>query len=420
MSAVTTTLPVDVYQQLLKDFSDMTATSFQGKLNEYAASGVPIVATTDDFFPELFEALDLPFYFVVREGLVQGFHAGKGPECVDGYDEFGGSSSLCSLQKAAAYLLLQGKLVKPSAIIMSSTGCDGQSAVNELMSNYEPWTAVPKISVDASFVKDDTGMEYLGMQWLNCVEFLEKTTGRKLDFDKLKQICLESNKQSQLCFDFQELRRTVPSPIRADWGFFAYMMCRWTACGKPEATAWMERLYNATEDRVRKGLGIDGVTEKIRYAWFDILPSWGAKLFPYLEKEFGAVNMMDLYGYCAPWPLIDTTSLETIFVSFAKRFLIGNPMARQMFATSAVYATDAVNIAKNFKCDAFIMPSHVGHKDSAASHRIVKDMLQKIGIPFCVVNCDVFDERYMTPEAVCQKLATFFEVTGLTDDKTGA
>jgi benzoyl-CoA reductase subunit B len=406
--------PVDVYNQLKADFASMTARSYQAKLFDYVKEGIPVVASNDDFFPELFTALDLPYYFLVRQGLEFGFHVGKGPECVDGYNELGGSSSLCSLQKAAAYLLMTGKLPKPSAIITTSTSCDGQTAVNELMFNYEPWAGVPRISVDASFEKDESSMEYLGRQWMRVIPFLEKAAGRKLDFDRLKEVCEESNRQSLLCFDFQELRRAKPSPVRADWGFLAYMMTRWTACGLPDGTAWVQRLFDATVERVKNGLGIDGVTEKIRYAWFDILPCWSDKLFPRLEKDYGAVNMMDLYGYTAPWPVIDTSSLETIFTSFAKRFLIGNPMTRQIFALSSVYGGDAVNIAKNFKCNAMIMPSHVGHKDGSASHKIVKDMFRQIGVPFLVVGCDVFDERYMPADVVYQKIATFFETSGLT------
>jgi len=61
-----------------------------------------------------------------------------------------------------------------------------------------------------------------------------------------------------------------------------------------------------------------------------------------------------------------------------------------------------------------IMPSHVGHKDGLAAHKIVKDMFREIGIPFLVVGCDVFDERYMSPDVVFEKIITFFETAGLT------
>lgn len=408
--------PVDVYKQLKLDFANLSANSFQGKMTEYVKAGTPIVACNDDFFPELFAALDLPYYFTVRQGLEGAFHVGKGPEAVDGYNELGGAGTLCSLQKAAAYLLAKGLLPKPAAIVMTFTSCDGQTALNEQMSNYKSWVAAPKLSMDASFEKDEASMVYLGKQWMEVIPFLEKATGRKLDWDRFKEVCEESNKQCELMFEFQELRRVRPSPIRAEWGFIAYMGARWAACGKSEGTAWLERLLAATEQRVKDKKGIDGVTEKIRYSWFDILPCWSDKLFPRLEQTFGAVNLVDLFGYNAPWPVIDTSTKESIFTSLAKRFLIGNPMTRQIFALSSVYGGDAVHIAKTFKCDAMIMPSHVGHKDGAASHKIVKDMFRDLGIPFLVVGCDVFDERYMTPDVVFDKIAAFFEASGLANE----
>jgi hypothetical protein len=91
-------------------------------------------------------------------------------------------------------------------------------------------------------------------------------------------------------------------------------------------------------------------------------------------------------------------------------------MTRQIFSLSSVYAGDAAHIAKNFRCDAMIMPSHVGHKDGAASHKIVKDMFRDLGLPFLVVGCDVFDERYMTPDVVFDKIAAFFEASGLANE----
>jgi hypothetical protein len=41
-------------------------------------------------------------------------------------------------------------------------------------------------------------------------------------------------------------------------------------------------------------------------------------------------------------------------------------------------------------------------------------MLRQIGVPFLIVGCDLFDERYMPADAVYQKIATFFETSGLT------
>ena len=88
---------------------------------------------------------------------------------------------------------MKGMLPKPTAILMASTSCDAQTAVNELMSNYRPWADVPRISVDASFEKDEASMAYLGRQLMDCIPFIEKATRRKLDLDRLRDVCEESN-----------------------------------------------------------------------------------------------------------------------------------------------------------------------------------------------------------------------------------
>ncbi len=94
MNIVNNDVVVDVYTQLKLDFAALTAKSFQARLNAFVENKTPIVACNDDFFPELFTAMELPYYFSVRQGLEGAFHIGKGPKAVDGYSELGGSSSL--------------------------------------------------------------------------------------------------------------------------------------------------------------------------------------------------------------------------------------------------------------------------------------------------------------------------------------
>ena len=94
MNTINNDVVVDVYTQLKLDFAALTAKSFQARLNEFVENQTPIVACNDDFFPELFTAMELPSYFSVRQGLEGAFHIGKGPEAVDGYSELGGSNSL--------------------------------------------------------------------------------------------------------------------------------------------------------------------------------------------------------------------------------------------------------------------------------------------------------------------------------------
>ena len=59
-------------------------------------------------------------------------------------------------------------------------------------------TKNPRISVDASFEKDEASMAYLGRLWMDCIPFIEKATWRKLDLDRLRDVCEESNKQCGL------------------------------------------------------------------------------------------------------------------------------------------------------------------------------------------------------------------------------
>ena len=158
--------------------------------------------------------------------------------------------------------------------------------------------------------------------------------------------------------------------------------------------------------------GIEGVNEKIRFLWYDVQPSWGAKLFPRLQKELGAVCLMNYYSF-ANWTPIDTSSMESMLTSVARKYLMGTPMTRQAMHSADVYCEDIIRICKDFKCDAMIMPCHVGHRDTNAYHKLAKDACRENGIPFLFLGCDVWDERYMTPAVVFDRIATFFSAIGL-------
>jgi LmbE family N-acetylglucosaminyl deacetylase len=102
-----------------------------------------------------------------------------------------------------------------------------------------------------------------------------------------------------------------------------------------------------------------------------------------------------------------------MFTSFGKRFLLEDPMNRQALHTTDLFCSDILQIVKDFKCDAVIMPAHIGHRDTNSRLKIVRDLCREKGIPCLVLGIDIWDKRYMTPEVAFDRIATFFQSTGL-------
>jgi benzoyl-CoA reductase subunit B len=405
----------EILDQLNKEaneyFNDLTIYG----VNDNARKNRPFIIASDDVLPEISVAMDLSIGIMT----VAGAMGTGGPEAADRIDkatELGVENRLCASVKMAAYYLRAGILPVPDMIITTNSPCDAVDMLGQMMDSYKPWAKVPTFRLDAPHGRDASDFEYFGKQLKEMALMIEKVTGRKLDMKKFIEVAEESNKQAKLIMEFQELKRAVPCPVDPDMARKGWEIARWVAGTDPEvfwkATDWIKRLIEVTERRVKEKKGIDGVDEKIRFLWYDVSPSWSAKLFPRLQNELGAVCMMNYYSF-ANWTPIDTSSMDSMLKSVAEKYLMGTPMTRQAMHTADVYCDDVVRICKDFKCDAMIMPCHVGHRDTNAYFKLVKDTCRENNIPFLFLGCDVWDERYMTPDVVFDRMKTFFESIGL-------
>jgi benzoyl-CoA reductase/2-hydroxyglutaryl-CoA dehydratase subunit BcrC/BadD/HgdB len=405
-----------VFDQLNKDFGAVIESDGL-TIADAVQNGKPLLGFFTQGTPEIFSALDIPRWFAaaIQTMALRGEGA---PKVIDFPTQLGLTTFMCSFVKAGVFLLQTGNFPAPTMLIGATEPCDGNLALWQMASEYQPWATIPKFLIDIPYGmdkldNDDARVKYLAEQIKASTSFMEEHCGWKMDIDHLKEICEESNRACQLCWEFQELRRAVPTPVSSAWGQTAYVLNRVLACGKPESTEFMQRLVDATEKRVKEKKGINGVTEKIRLLWYDLAPTWGHKLFPRLEKDFGAVVLMELLGWHPQMATIDTSTEETIYESLAKRYSVGSPMLRQGMVSLDTYCNDLVRIVNDFKIDAVILPGHVGHKNTNAVVKICSDVCREIGVPSLFLGCDAYDERYMTADEVYEKISRFFYATNL-------
>lgn len=392
--------------------ADMLALKYNRKLTDAIKNGEPILGSLSLYMPEVWSAMDIASWYGASI-LGTALRTEEASKYLDASAQMGLGSFMCSLVRVGVYLLEAGLIPKPTMLAVATTGCDAWVMLAQMMMHHKPWAKVPKFNMDAPYGKSDEDMDYFAKQLRELIPFIEKYCGRKLDWDHLREVCEDANKAYQLMWEFQELKRSVPSPVDWPWGSMAFRVARIWAPGQPAATEWMRRLVEAAEKRVKEGKGIDGVTERIRLLWFDVLPIWAYKLFPRLEQEFGAVSVMDMQAFNPPYTIIDTSSEMSMLRSFARRHLNDNPMIRQVMATMDMYCGDIVRIVKDFKIDVVILPLHTGHKDINAAAKIVSDLCRDIGVPFLSLGCDLFDEQYMTVDEVMEKISRFFHAMGL-------
>ena len=401
---------INVYSQL-----QMLAGKALGGLclDPQNASPGPFVLGNGDFFIEIPVAYGCSYSDITLTG-ANGTAMPDASDLIDKAIETGVESRMCTAIKVACYYLEAGLVRKPDLIITSNSCCDAMDTLGNLLNGYKPWADVPKFIMDAPHSFDEESYKYMGKQLRHAVTFMEDVFGRKMDWDRLREVCVLSNKQDQLLLEFQELKKAVPCPANPDLSRLGFAYDRWTGERvSPQITDWLEQLVSATEERVKAKLGIEGVNEKVRFLWQDLAGSWPpGTLWPRLQQELGAIAIMDYMSYCTLTP-IDLTSEETMFTSFGKRFLLEDPMNRQALHTTDFFCNDILQIVKDFKCDAVIMPAHIGHRDTNSRLKIVRDMCREKDIPCLVLGIDIWDKRYMPPDVVFERISTFFQTTGL-------
>ncbi len=374
----------------------------------------PFIAAYFCTAPELYSAMDLPWFMIMETP----FLAASAPYLLDdlqGAEEIGLGTDLCSAIRLPMYYIESGLMPVPSAVIGLLSPCDGTTMLQQVLQHNKAWKDVPLFSPDPPYTSDERAIKYFAEELWKMVSFIEEHTGHKMDVDRLREVCEESNKIYALWQEYNELRRAVPCPHGWEIGgaqAFAISQC--FVAGDPRCTDWFRQLVECGEMRVKEGRGAnDSVPERIRMLWFDIMPyGWVFEFMPWLEQEWGAILVMDMFSNF-PYSFIDTTSEESMFHDLAKRNLMDVPMIRQARGTAENFSSDIVRMVKDYKLDCVIWPGHMGHKDGAATAGIMRETCRGLGVPFLHIGLDLFDKRYTSVDEVKDRVSQFFTGMGL-------
>jgi benzoyl-CoA reductase subunit B len=374
-------------------------------------TGEPFITSYFCCAPEIYTAMDLPW----NTFLTPAFTGALMPAYHDEIDASGKmfrGMDLCTIIRLAAYMVEEDLVPPPTAVIAMIHPCDGINVVHQVMAKNEKWGKIPVFGADPPYWEDERSYEYYADELKKMVAFLEKHTGLNLDTNRLREVIKESNKQIALWQEFNELRRAVPCPHGGAMGLEVFGEALTVHCGMPIGTAWLKDVIADAESLVKQGKGAVP-KERIRLFWFDVL-SLGLTLdlFPWLEQEWGAVVVMEMFGY-APYTQIGTSSEDSMFKGMAKRALHEVPMIRQARGVADYFLSDIERIVKDYKIDCVIFPGYMGHKDGSANVGLMREKCRELGVPFLYIGMDLFDDRYTTLDELKDKCSTFFTAMGL-------
>ncbi|MHA1300344.1 MAG: 2-hydroxyacyl-CoA dehydratase subunit D [Candidatus Helarchaeota archaeon] len=367
--------------------------------------------------PELFYAMDI--YPLCQEaGSVAIAVASSNLEYIDIAEEKGIAREQCNAQKTWMGAAMINEAPDPDMIVYASQPCDSTNIQYQVIQDiYKRPTYtldVPYWSYEeGSYYYDPMVVPYFGRQLKSMVEWMEKKTGKKMEFENLKKTVELSNQAREMILEATELMKAVPAPLPSLTAFTNYMVLL-TSAGTTSPLNYCKWTLETAKERVKNKVGAISLRgkgkkeEKIRIVWVYIPLFFDPFIFDWMERKYGAVIVMDMLGLQMAKP-VDTSSEQNIYEDLGK-VALEMPMARQSRGPMEYYLDDILWLIKEFKGDCCIWGGHVGCKHSwAVAKLMAEEVKARTGIPFLTFEVDTMDGRIVDSKTIKSKLKLFFE-----------
>jgi benzoyl-CoA reductase/2-hydroxyglutaryl-CoA dehydratase subunit BcrC/BadD/HgdB len=372
--------------------------------------GKPVIMHPFNYGPELFYAMNMaPMMQEVFSVGLAPFHFNEPYIDFTNKIGYGDNPTLCNAQRPLIGSLIQGAAPIPDLLFFLSTPC------NSLAMNYQVYqnlTGVPGFNLDmpywaydqASEFYDNKTIDYIIKQTKDLISWIEKHTNLTLNLDNLQRTMTLVNEARQYIWEFNELLKKVPCPASSQAGFgnFVTMVTRGGTSDAVNATKFLRD--NAAKNAKE---GIAGVPdEKIRIAWPYTHVFFDQALFPWLERTFNAVVILDMLGFYQVLPH-DTASIEKCYESLA-RGTLDFSMIGTCRGPIEYYIDFVLDYVKDYKMDCVIMPMQFACKHAYAMARVASEAIRdEMGIPTLIFGCDPYDSREVTSEAIRARISDF-------------
>jgi benzoyl-CoA reductase/2-hydroxyglutaryl-CoA dehydratase subunit BcrC/BadD/HgdB len=247
----------------------------------------------------------------------------------------------------------------------------------------------------------DFHVTYAVSEMHRLIDFLTMVTGRKMDYDRLKEAVELSDQACALWDEIMSYRRYVPTPFSAaEIGIMFVMVTRQ---GTRLAVDFLTRVRNEVKERAEAGTGVIE-EERIRLFW-DNIPLWyNMGLFNYFEK-MGGVVVAETYS--AAWSL--RLDVDHPIEALARKSLISYPMVscvsidkrkEMVLRACKDYLIDGAVLHRNKSC----APITLGQMD------IKRALEDNLGIPSVIIDADHMDSRNFSLAQFQTRVDAFMEM----------
>ena len=308
-----------------------------------------------------------------------------------------------------------GGMVMPDMLIGSTVACDTRFKWYQALGHS--LGDIPLFNLDFQQLPKDQDLwevrpyyiRYYVEQFRALVDFLEKHTGRKMDWDRLDHIIDISMETLRLSKEAYEFRKAIPCPMsgRDHWSAAAP---RLILLGTEEALNFYWELKNEMQYRVDHQIAAVP-NEKYRLIWGRGLPPWHALwMFDYFARK-GAAFVQEARlsigdSYAVPRGMYHP--LERLAIAYAwqwspdSRWVTkggGDPETERVAQIAYEYRADGIVVHITFSCrNAGVANIHWAHL-----------LHEETGLPILVLESDIIDPHSMSRGSVESQIDAFLD-----------
>jgi benzoyl-CoA reductase subunit B len=316
--------------------------------------------------------------------------------------EAGMAAEICSPHRGLAGGYYRKLLPQPDVVLWSNLICDNTAKSGEYI---EQLTGSPGFFLDHPFTTTPLEEQYFVEELKDLIVFLEKVSGRKMDYAKLSLAVAEMDKQIKLQTEICELRKAVPSPFPTR-RFLEFLTVDYMFSGQPDETLYLTTLRDELAEMVKNKQGAVK-PEKLRLMTLFVPPIYLMGFLDEIFREHGAVSVTEpLFTYWKYSPLDPAKPLES--VAKKSRMI---PESRTMYGPlGPPTIKDIRDCATDYKVDGCIYYAFIGCRHTCAVIKLFKDELNELDVPVLTLDCDLVDPTINPEGEVRQKLEQFFEL----------
>ena len=253
-------------------------------------------------------------------------------------------------------------------------------------------------------------LKYVVEELRGLVEFLERETGRRMDWDRLSEVVDLSERTIKVWYDAYQLRKAIPAPMSAG-DAVTIMVPGYFMLGTRFAYDFYCELYEGLKYRVDNKIGAVA-DEKYRLLWALSLPPWyGLVIFNYFGSLGAAFPIEAVYHPPKPADIPPEVAhpLERMAWRFYDSFTWWNDKARAHTGNPNVEWF--LDLIEEYKLDGVVfhqaMTCRTIHTGQLNQINVFKKYSDK---PVLLLEGDIVDMRNYDKKATHRKIDAFIEV----------